>query len=624
MCGINGFNFNDKELIRKMNDRIKHRGPDDKGVYLDTNISLGHQRLSIIDLSKKGRQPIFNEDKSFCIIFNGEIYNFQKLRKDLEERGHKFRSKTDTEVVLHLYEDYREKCLEMLNGIFAFAIWDIRQKKLFLARDRIGVKPLYYYYKDNNFIFSSEIKAILEHEIKKEVDLEALNHYFRLLYVPAPLTMFKNIYKLPQGHYLQLKNVGDSNSCIEIKKYWEVNDFKEINSKDEIIGKIQELMKQSVKGQLISDRPLGIFLSGGIDSTSVLGMANEFISGKIKTFTVGFNVNDPVNKFNQDFLLARQTSKFYRTDHHELLINSRDFLDNVEKVIYHLDEPIAEATQIATFLLSKYTKKNVAVVLGGDGGDELFGGYGRYYYSQLMDRYQKMPAFLRRRISPFLIEKIARKKDAVEKLNLPKGVERYAQFMFQKEMEVGKILNNGINQRIITKKFFQEKYFRNMPTKDFENYFMLVDLKTWLVDESLMRTDKMTMAHGLEQRVPVLDHYLVELAMKIPSKFKIKSRKEGKAIFKEAMNEYLPKHILESAYKKVWLSPMSNWLRTDLNDFAQSVLSPDYCLATKEYFDFQGVNKMFTDHVDKKEYNLNLIWAIITFQIWYKNTIESV
>ena len=638
MCGINGFfaygsprneaggsasGRNNRKLIEKMNDKIKHRGPDDEGVYLDNHISLGHQRLSIIDLSKKGKQPIFNEDKSFCIIFNGEIYNFQELRKDLEERGHKFRSKTDSEVVLHLYEDYREKCLEMLNGIFAFAIWDIRQRKLFLARDRIGVKPLYYYWNPSTgsrqakFIFSSEIKAILEHDIKREVNLEALNHYFRLLYVPAPLTMFKNIYKLPQGHYLTLKD-----NKFEISRYWDINDTEELKSKDEIIEKIRELIRQSVKGQLISDRPVGIFLSGGIDSTSVLGAASEFLLEKIKTFTVGFKIDDSSNRFNQDFLLARQTSKFYRTDHHELLVDSQDILDNVEKVIYHLDEPIAEPTQVATFLLSKLAKKNVAVVLGGDGGDELFGGYGRYYLSQLIDKYQKMPVSLRRRILPFLIEKIVRKEDAVEKLNLPEGVERYGQFMFQKESQIGKILNNGINQRIITKKFFQKEHFRSMFTKDFENHFMLIDLKTWLADESLMRTDKMTMAFGLEQRVPILDHNLVELAMKIPSKLKIKNRKEGKVIFKQAMKEYLPEHILKSAHKKVWLTPMSGWLRGDLNDFAKSILSPDYCSETKEYFDWNGINKMFIDHIDKKKYNLNLIWAIITFQIWHKKYIK--
>ena len=620
MCGINGFNFNNRDLIERMNEKIKHRGPDGEGFYLDNDISLGHRRLSIIDLSEKGKQPMFNEDRTFCLVFNGEIYNFQELREELEERGHKFYSKTDSEVVLHLYEDYREKCLEFLNGIFAFAIWDNRQKKLFLARDRIGVKPLYYYWDEKKFIFSSEIKAILEHGIEREVNLEALNHYFRLLYVPASLTMFKNIYKLLPGHYLTLKD-----DKLEIGKYWDVSlNQAEINSKEEIIESIKKLMRQSVRGQLISDRPVGIFLSGGIDSTSVLGITREFLSDRIKTFTVGFGINDISNKFNQDFFLARQTSEHYNTDHHELLIDSQDVLNNVEKVVYHLDEPIAESTQIATFLLSKLAKKEVAVVLGGNGGDELFGGYGRYYYSKLIDEYQNLPAFLKHKAILFLIEKAIRKWELSKKLNLSKGAERYAQFMFQKEEEVAKILKDDFNQRILTRKFFQEKYFRSLPINlDFENYFMLIDLKTWLADESLMRTDKMTMAFGLEQRVPVLDHHLVELSAMIPSKFKIKSRREGKAIFKEAMKEYLPKHVLESARKKVWLTPMSEWLRTDLKDFAQSVLSPDYCLETQNYLDFVGINEMFINHVNKKKYNLNLIWAIITFQIWYKKYIKK-
>lgn len=592
MCGISGFNFENKVLIEKMNKKLQHRGPDDEGIYLNDNISLGHRRLSIIDLSDKGKQPIFNEDKSLCIVFNGEIYNFQELRKDLEKRGHKFYSKTDSEVILHLYEEHKEKCLKFLNGIFAFAIWDNKEKELFLARDRIGVKPLYYYWNNKTLIFSSEIKAILEHNIKKQVNLEALNHYFRLMYVPFPLTMFDKIYKLPQAHYLKFKN-----RKINIKKYWDIKDFKNINSKTEIIEKIRELMKKSVKGQLISDRPVGIFLSGGIDSTSVLGISREILSDKIKTFTVGFKINDPDNKFNQDFLLARQTSKFYNTDHHELLIDSKDVLNNLEKVIYHLDEPIAEATQVATFLLSKLAKKKVAVVLGGDGGDELFGGYKRYYYSYVLSKYWLTKVF------PFLKSKL------------------HTRFMFQKEDEISKILNPSTNKKI-TSKFFKNNYFKVYKSDDFEKVFMLTDLKTWLTDESLMRTDKMTMAFGLEQRVPVLDHHLTELAAKIPTKYKMKNKEQGKDIFIEAMKEYLPKHILESAKKKVWLMPISEWLRTDLRDFAQSVLNPDYCYKTKEYFNFKEIENMFINHVNKKKYNLNLIWALISFQIWYKKYLD--
>lgn len=597
MCGINGFNFNNRTLIEKMNKKIQHRGPDGEGFYLDDNISLGHRRLSIIDLSENGKQPMFNEDKSLCIVFNGEIYNFQDLKTDLEERGHKFYSKTDSEVILHLYEEYKEGCLKHLNGIFAFAIYDIKNKELFVARDRIGVKPLYYYHKDDKFIFSSEIKAILEHDIKREVDLDALNHYFRLMYVPAPLTMFKNIYKLPQAHYLKLSlnNIWHQASGIKPQKYWDIEDFSDLKSKQEIIEKIQDLIKKSVRGQLISDRPVGIFLSGGIDSTSILGVAKEFKKDTIKTFSVGFNINDPNNKFNADLGLARETSRFYNTEHHELMISSKDALENIEQVVYHLDEPVAEATQIATFLLAKLAKKEVAVVLGGDGGDELFGGYKRYYYSYLLNRRGIT------KIMPFL-------KPMVHK-----------RFMFQKEREIDKILNKDVNRVRTTKEFFRKRYFKNISVNDYEKMFMLTDLKTWLVDESLMRSDKMTMAHGLEQRVPVLDHQLVELAMKTPSKYKMKDKNQGKAIFIEAMKQYLPEHILKSEKKKVWMTPMSEWLRTDLNNFAKSVLNVNYCPESQKYFNFNGVDQMFKDHVKRKKYNLNLIWALMVFQIWYKN-----
>ncbi|MBU3922732.1 asparagine synthase (glutamine-hydrolyzing) [Patescibacteria group bacterium] len=571
MCGINGFNFKDKELIEKMNEKIKHRGPDGSGVYTDDNISLGHRRLSIIDLSENGKQPMFNEDKSLCLIFNGEIYNFKELKEDL--KNHTFSSKTDSEVILHLYEEYKEDCLKYLNGIFAFAIYDIKNKELFLARDRIGVKPLYYYHKNDKLIFSSEIKAILEHKIKREIDLEAMNHYFRLMYVPAPLTMFNNIYKLKQGHYLKFKN-----SNLEIKKYWDVQDFKKIKDKEKIINEIQKLMKKSIKGQLISDKPVGVFLSGGIDSTSVLGIAKEF-KKDLKTFSVGFDINDPNRKFNADLDLARKTSKIYNTEHYELLVNSKDVLENLEKVVYHMDEPVAEPTQIATYLLAELAKKHVDVVLGGDGGDELFGGYKRYYYAHLL------------RFIPFLKSKL------------------HTKFMLQDEKEIKKIL---LNTKNTTKSFFSKNYLKNG--------LMFADLKTWLPDESLMRSDKMTMANGLEERVPILDHQLVELGFKTPNRFKMKDTDQGKEIFIEAMKEYLPDHILKSDKKKVWLTPMSEWLRTDLKEFAEKKL---FTNLSEEYFNVKEIEKIFNDHIKRKKYNLNLIWALIIFQIWKKKYTEK-
>ncbi len=619
MCGINGFNSNQPDLIEKMNQKIRHRGPDQKDSFCFDDFSLGHTRLSIIDLSDNAKQPMFNEDKSLALVFNGEIYNFQELRKKLVKKGHQLISQSDSEVILHLYEDHGPDCLDFLDGIFAFAILDTRKKEFFLARDRIGVKPLYYYFDGSKFIFSSEIKAILEHNIKREIDLDAFNHYFRLHYVPHPLTIYKNIAKLPPASYLIFKN-----NQISVKQYWQVDDFKNIDSEEEIIEQIQSLMKKSVKGQLISDRPVGIFLSGGIDSTSILGIVNQSGHKKIKTFSVGFDFKEEEKKFNFDLDMARRVSQDYQTDHHELLITGKDMLNNAEKVIYHSDEPVSDTTQVATLLLSQFAKEKVAVVLGGDGGDELFGGYPRYAYSRLASQWQKIPNFLRENIlanlSLNVLGKYLKKENLFQKLNTLPGAERYLLFMSQKDNILEEILNQDYFKKDLTRNFYQEKYFQGCPKKDFEKYFMLTDINTWMVDKSLMRTDKMTMAFGLEERVPILDHHLIELSARIPSKYKIKG--EGKAIFKKAMEEYLPDYVL-GAPKRGWFSPVAKWLRTDLKDFAYDVLSEDYSPKTNQYFNFPEIRKILDDHISKKRYNLNCLWVLMTFQIWAKQNLQK-
>ncbi|MFC1701030.1 asparagine synthase (glutamine-hydrolyzing) [Patescibacteria group bacterium] len=616
MCGINGFNFHHSDLIKKMNKRIRHRGPDQEGIYYDDNFSLGHVRLSIIDLSERGKQPLFNEDKSLALIFNGEIYNFQELRRELIRNGHQFFSQSDSEVVLHLYEDYGLDCLNMLNGIFTFAILNIRKKELFLVRDKIGVKPLYYYFDNSKFIFSSEIKAILEHPIKKEIDLEAFNNYFCLHYIPHPLTIFKNIYKLPPASYLSLKD-----NQVNINQYWRINDFKNIDSEDEIIEQIQYLMKDSVRRQLISDKPVGIFLSGGIDSTSILGIINELNYKRIKTFSVGFCAK--TDHYNFDLQMAKRISQDYQINHYELLIKGQDVLKNIEEVIYHLDEPVSNATQIATFLLAKFAKQEVDVVLGGDGGDELFGGYPRYHCSRLASQWQKLPVFFRENFSTkFLLNYLGKyfKKDNLwKKINTPAGIDRYLLFMSQKYNILEEFIRPNFLKKNVTRDFYQQKYFQSYLQKDFEKYFMLVDLWTWLVNESLMRTDKMTMAFGLEERVPILDYRLVELSAKISSKYKI--RQGGKYIFKKAMSRYLPDYVL-GAPKHGWFSPIAKWLRTDLRDFAYDILSEQYCQATRDYFNFIQIRNILDDHISKKRYNLICIWTLITFQIWAKQNIE--
>jgi len=588
-----------------------HRGLDDKGFYVDKNISLGHARLSIIDLSEKARQPFWNEDRTIAVICNGEIYNYRELRENLVERGHRFFSKSDTEVIIHLYEEKGEKCLQDLNGIFSFAVYDKRNAKIFLARDRMGVKPLYYYYHNGTLIFSSEIKAILCHPIHRNIDREALIHYFRIFFTPSPFTLIEGIKKIPPAHYLIYKH-----RKIDIKQYWDIEDSPEINSKEEAVAGIKNLLKDSVKRQLLSsDRSVGLFLSGGIDSSSILGMASEISSGKIKTYSTGFDIEP--EKFNQDMVLAKETSRYYNTDHHELIVGGKDARDNLEKVIYHMEEPVPNPIQISTFLLARFAKKDVTVVLGGDGGDEIFGGYPRYYYSKLIDRFQLIPSLMRKRLVPYaLLEMFFNKKDLRDKVNTPPGVGRYLLHMGQKAKILSRVLSGNLIKDNYTEELLREKYPEDK-FSDKSKYLMYLDLFTWLSDESLLRSDKTTMAFGLEERVPILDHRLVEFAFKIPTDYKIKGKTDNKWIFREAMKEYIPSHLLNKE-KKGWFSPAAKWLRGDLKELAYNVLSPDYCPATREYFDFSEIKTILDDHISQKEYNLDMIWSLLTFQIWHK------
>lgn len=610
MCAINGFNFENETLIKKMIYATKHRGPDDEGYFCDDDVSLGNARLSIIDLSEKGRQPIWNEDKTICIVLNGEIYNFKKLREDLEERGHIFFSDTDTEVIMHLYEDYGKRCVDFLNGIFAFAIWDKNKKMLFLARDRVGVKPLYYYFDGKKFIFSSEIKAILEHPIDRAINAEAFALYLKLRYVPSPITLFKNVKKLQPAHLLIFQH-----DRIFLERYWGIEEGEEVKFAEEAMNGTRDILRDAVKRQLLSsDRPVGIFLSGGIDSTSVLGIASEFSQSQIKTYSVGFLADKASKefeeKFNRDFYGARATSKWYRSDHHELLISGKDACAAFEKTVWHMDEPNANETHIPTFLLARAAKRDVSVVLGGDGGDELFGGYPRYYYSSLMDRYQHVPEFVRKHILSIFIEKAFGKKDLSEKLNMPKGVGRYLLFMSEHDEILRKVFGQNV--------FFSDikNYFPENRFKDFGKYLMYLDLITWLAEESLMRSDKMTMAHGLEERVPILDHRLVEFAFRMPTKWKIRGRNRGKWIFRLAMKRYLPPNVLQGD-KRGWFPPASMWLRGAMRDFSYEVLSPHYT-DTRELLNFPAICAILARHISGREYNMPIIWSLLTFQVWHK------
>jgi asparagine synthase (glutamine-hydrolysing) len=615
MCAINGFNFLNRELIEKMNLANHHRGPDASDIFIEEGISLGHNRLSVIDLSEKAAQPMKSFDEREVIVFNGEIYNFQELKDELKN-FYPFKSESDTEMILAAYRKWGGDCVKKFNGIFAFAIWDRARREIFLARDHIGVKPLYYYLSGGKFIFSSEIKSILEHEIPRRLNLEAFNHYLRVLYVPEPLTMFDGIYKFPQasrGFYKDGK--------LNIEKYWDIGPGNYLSiSGTHIKEELRNRIQQAVKAQLLSDRPLGLYLSGGVDSSVILYHMSKMRDG-VDTFSVGFELSkeEQKEKFNADFELAKKTSAFFGSTHHEVLIKPAEVFELLEKAVWHMDEPISNPTAVSMLKLSKFSKEKVDVVLAGDGGDELFGGYERYRLSLWANFFQKLPVFLRRPLnfSP-----------RFKKLNTPADIERFALFMFQKDDILKKAVSADYFNSGITKLFFEKKYFDGTsegkkfsagggPFCGWEEILMNVDRQTWLVDFALTLGDKMSMANGIEARVPFLDKDLTEFAAAIPLKYKV-SLFNTKKILKSSYRGRIPDFLLNQP-KRGWFSPGAKWLRMDqVRNKAREALSETYYSETRNLFNWPELETVFDRHISGREYNLTILWAIVTFQIWAK------
>ena len=621
MCAVNGFNFLDRELVLKMNLANRHRGPDASGIFTEDGISLGSNRLKIIDLSENGAQPMKSFDEREVIVFNGEIYNFKELKNELKD-SYPFKSESDTEVILAAWRMWGPDCVKKFNGIFAFAIWDRSRRELFLARDHAGIKPFYYYLNPSTgsgqggkFIFSSEIKSILEHDIPRRLNSEALNHYLRVLYVPEPLTMFEGIYKFPQASRGFYKS-GE----LKIEKYWEIESSGSHPrvSKAEMGEELKNHIHRSVKSQLISDRPLGLYLSGGTDS-SILLYHVSMERGKIDTFSVGFDLkeSEQKEKFNADFGLAKKTALFFKTNHNEVVVGPDEVWDLLEKAVWHMDEPISNATVVAMFKLSGFAKNKADVVLAGDGGDELFGGYDRYRLSRMTTLFQKIPGFLR---YP------ANLSSKLKKLNTPAGIERLMLFMFQKDDILKRVTSSDYFNSDISKSFFERRYFER-PSEisdsglkaafsgNFEEMLMDVDRQTWLVDFALMLTDKMSMANGLEARVPFLDKDLIEFSSRMPLKFKISPFKT-KILLKQAYRGLIPDFLFDQP-KRGWFSPGAKWLRyPEIYDRARQTLDKNYFSGTAEIFNWTEIAEILEKHRDGKEYNLNVLWAVLTFQIW--------
>jgi len=601
MCSINGFTWADKELITRMNTATAHRGPDGTGVFVAPEISLGHNRLAIIDLSPAGAQPMKSADERLTIVFNGEIYNFRELKKELAP--YPWRSESDTEVILAAYERWGEKAFARLDGIFAFALYDRGNNRLLLVRDPQGVKPLYYAEKSGKLLFASEIKALLEwKEMPRRISREALDIYMRILYVPAPLTMFEGIQKLLPGHFLSYRNGSTTLLPYDIRKDAPISYAPFEEQKKELY----RLVGESVKAQLVSDRPVGLYLSGGVDSTAVLEAMTR-ASGSVESFSVGFELqcHEEPHKFNADFLLARKTARHFGATHNEVLLSPHEIIPLFEEAMYHLDEPIANATIIPMLKLARFAKQKVAVVFGGDGGDELFGGYERYRWSLISSHYRKVPAFLRHVVQGLTPN--------LKRLDAKEGIERFVRFHFQKENILRPLLALSAYRTGVSEAFFTERFFE-MIEQPFEAQFMRVDRESWLIDESLLRSDKMSMAGGIEARVPLLAPALIRFADSVPLQHKV-SLTRTKILLKEAFRGHLPDELLEQP-KRGWFSPAAKWLRyPEVAAYAKEALSPDYTEATRELFDWQEVRRRLTAHL-AGEYHLNPLWAILTLQVW--------
>lgn len=621
MCGIHGFNREDHQLIDKMVAITRHRGKDSEGVLVDGGWSLGHNRLSILDLSTAGYQPMESRDERFVIVFNGEIYNFLEIRESLKNHGYKFQSDTDTEVVLYSYIEWGANCLEKFNGIFAFAILDKQTSRIFLARDRFGIKPLYYYHKNQYFAFASEIKSLIVNKDIEPLSLkrEAVNIYFRMFYVPAPLTVWENIYKLEPGSYAIVEKEGS----LSVERYWRFNPTNLVYDRTYIKAEINRILHASVKMQLISDRPVGVFLSGGIDSTIIAGIANEY-SPNIQTFSVGFEDTPQSEKYNKDMKIAARTAQYFGTTHNEYVLSAKEVAETIPSAVYHMDEPISNHVQAVNLLLAKAVADKATVVLSGDGGDELFGGYERYYYNSLIDKAQRIPGFQSLAATISCLD--SRWKERLRKASLEPGVDRYLDFFAQKELIVSSFLKSEFNMKTVTSKIFEELYFQEIDKNNFTRQFMRTDILSWLPNESLVRTDKMCMAAGVEARVPFLDHNLVEFADRIPVEYKLGKKwnniltpgqyYRGKIILRDAMRDYLPDFVLSQS-KWGWFSPAAKWIRGPLLKMVREVLSPGYNSETKNILDLDAVNHILEDHLALRRYDLNTIWSVFTFQLWY-------
>jgi asparagine synthase (glutamine-hydrolysing) len=603
---------------------IIHRGPDDEGIFTAGGVGLGTRRLSIIDL-EGGHQPLSNEEGTVWVSHNGEVYNFPELRAELISLGHRFSTRTDTETLIHAFEQWGDDFIQRLRGMFAFALWDGRARRLLLVRDRLGIKPLYYTsLPDGTLVFGSELKAVLAHPgVRREVEPRALDLFLTLEYIPAPLSIFKGIHKLPAGHFLSYEN-----GRVEVRKYWDLeapagpDGGPREKSLPEIMDRLYGLLKESVKLRLVSDVPLGAFLSGGIDSSTIVGLMRELGASPLKTFSIGFEESS----YNE-LPYARRAAERFETEHEEFIIEPKA-LDLTEQLIRHLDEPLGDFSIFPTFLVSQMSRRHVKVVLSGDGGDEVFGGYEHYPAQKISSWW---PVRLGAGIGYPLLKRFppsAKKKGAWNKLQrfgqgLENGAEnrhlRWMIFLSRKERE--RLYSAGLRERLGTIEEVRNQppfreVFDRMPAFDPVTRELYLDLKTYLADDIMVKVDRMSMAVSLESREPLLDHKLVEYVFSLDGRLKLHGL-TTKWIFKKTMERLLPR---ENIYrpKEGFSIPIKHWLGAELRDLMLDHLN-ERRIKEAGFFNPEPVEKMIADHLSGRRNCSHQLWALLVFEIWREN-----
>jgi asparagine synthase (glutamine-hydrolysing) len=610
----------DEATIHAMCQTIVHRGPDDEGIFVKDSAGLGMRRLSIIDLAG-GHQPVFNEDRTVWLVFNGEIYNFPELRPELESRGHRFHTNTDTEVIVHLYEDLGADCVHKLRGMFAIALYDSRLRRLLLIRDRLGIKPLHYALANGRLLFGSEIKAILAAAPElATVDHEALYQYLCFGYIPEPLTAFLPIRKLPPGHLLEFER-GE----VRVRQYWDLPQYAthEPASEEECLEELERRLAEAVRIRLISDVPLGALLSGGADSSTVVALMARASSGPVKTFSIGFRHAD----FNEA-PYARLVAQRFATDHHELVLEP-DVVDTVETLSRSLEEPFGDSSMLPTFYVSRMAREHVTVALSGDGGDELFAGYDRYRTHHERRIFDYLPDSVGRvyrdRVYPRLPRGMYGRKFAYN-VSLP-WRERYldqVSFLpsYQREIpllskDFRALLRKGTDPLNVMR-----DYFDWAPARDAISQMLYVDTKTYLPGDILAKVDRMSMANSLEVRVPILDHVFLEWVTGLPPKWKMPGGSHQKYILKKLAERVgVPEEVLNRP-KQGFALPLVHWFRHELNDLLQTVLLEPRTLQ-RGYFNPQGVRRLLDEHFRGRRAHTGRIWRLLMFELWHRNFLEA-